>query len=96
MISYMISFTILDLISHMILQVEDAEKALKTKIRPRNAFLSCYKLNFLAAMPREEFLIGLYGGHIIPSVFWQLRYAHYVWFAFSVCWHNSFGGFASR
>jgi hypothetical protein len=37
----------------MILQVQEAEKALKMKIRPRNAFLSCYKLNFLAAMPRE-------------------------------------------
>ena len=60
----MISFMISHLISHMNLQVDDAEKALKMKIRPRNAFLSCYKLNFLAAMPREElhqFLIGLYG-----------------------------------
>ena len=50
--------------SHVILQVEDAEKALKMKIRPRNAFLSCYNFNFLATMPREElhqFLMGLYG-----------------------------------
>ena len=68
MISYMISC----MISYMIVQVEDAEKALKMKIRPRNAFLSCYKFDFLAALPREElhqFLIGLYGGYIIPSAF---------------------------
>ncbi len=65
----MISFMISHLISYMTLQVEDAEKALKMKIRPRNAFLSCYKLNFLAAMPREElhqFLIGLYCEYIVP------------------------------
>ena len=44
--------------------MEEAEKALKMKIRPRNAFLSCYKLEFLSALPREElhqFLVGLYG-----------------------------------
>ncbi len=60
----------------MILQVQEAEKALKMKIRPRNAFLSCYKLNFLAAMPREElhqFLIGLYGEYIIPSAFHSIK-----------------------
>ena len=60
----------------MILQVEDAEKALKMKICPRNVFLSCYKLNFLAAMPREElhqFLIGLYGEYIIPSAFHSIK-----------------------
>ncbi len=56
----------------MLLQVEAAEKALKIKIRPRNAFLSCYKFDFLAAMPREElhhFLIGLYGEYIFSSAF---------------------------
>ena len=60
----------------MYLQVDDAEKALKMKIRPKNAFLSCYKLNFLAAMPREElhqFLIGLYGEYIIPSAFHSIQ-----------------------
>ena len=64
------------MISHMNLQVDDAEKALKMKIRLRNAFLSCYKLNFLAAMPREElhqFLIGLYGEYIIPSAFHSIQ-----------------------
>ncbi len=73
------------LISHMILQVQDAEKALKMKSHPRNAFLSCYKLNFLAAMPREElyqFLIGLYGEYIIPSAFhsikWVLRNPEFI------------------
>ena len=72
----MISFMISHLISHINLQVDDAEKALKMKIRPRNAFLSCYKLNFLAAMPREElhqFLIGLYGEYIIPSAFHSIK-----------------------
>jgi hypothetical protein len=63
-----------NLISHMMSrwQVDEAEKALKMKIRPRNAFLSCYKFDFLAALPREElhqFLIGLYGEYIIPSAF---------------------------
>ncbi len=61
----------------MIVQVQKAEKALKMKIRPRNAFLSCYKLDFLAAMPREElrhqFLIGLYGEYIIPSAFHSIK-----------------------
>ena len=74
MISYMISC----MISYMIVQVEDAEKALKMKIRPRNAFLSCYKFDFLAALPREElhqFLIGLYGEYIIPSAFHSITSA---------------------
>jgi hypothetical protein len=61
------------MISHdMMLQVDEAEKALKMKIRPRNAFLSCYKFDFLAAMQREElhqFLLCLYGEYIIPSAF---------------------------
>jgi hypothetical protein len=75
MISYMISYMIIDLISDIILQVDDAEKALKKKIRPRNAFLSCYKFDILAALPREElhqFLIGLYGEYIIPSAFYSI------------------------
>ena len=46
----MISYMIYDIF----LQVDEAEKALKMKIRPRNAFLSCYKLDFLSALPREE------------------------------------------
>jgi hypothetical protein len=68
----MISYMILTRISHILLQVDAAEKALKMKIRPSNAFLSCYKFDFLAAMPREElhqFLIGLYDERIIPSAF---------------------------
>ncbi len=72
----MISFMISHLISHMSLQVDDADKALKMKIRPWNAFLSCYKLTFFAAMPREElhqFLIGLYGENIIPSAFHSIK-----------------------
>jgi len=53
-------------------QVDEAEKDLGMKIRPRNAFLSCFNFDFLAALPREElhqFLIGLYGEYIIPSAF---------------------------
>ncbi len=60
----------------MILKVEEAEKTLKMKIRPRNAFLSCYKLEFLSALPREElhqFLVGLYGEYIIPSAFHSIK-----------------------
>ncbi len=34
--------------------VDEAEKALKMKIRPINAFLKCYKLELLSALPREE------------------------------------------
>ena len=34
------------LISDMIVQEDEAEKALKMKIRPINAFLKCYKLEF--------------------------------------------------
>jgi hypothetical protein len=72
MISNMISYMISHLISCLNSQVEEAEKELKMKIRPRNAFFSCYKFAFLAALPREElhqFLIGLYGEYIIPSAF---------------------------
>ena len=53
-------------------QVDDAEKALKMKIRLQNAFFSCYNYAFLAGLPREElhqFLIGLYGEYIVPSAF---------------------------
>ncbi len=58
----------------MILQVNDAEKAMKMKLHPKNALLSCYKFDFLAALPREElhqFRIGLYhdGEYIILSAF---------------------------
>ncbi len=45
-------------------------------IRPRNAFLSCYKLEFLSALPRKElnqFLVGLYGEYIIPSAFHSIK-----------------------
>ena len=74
MISYMISLYVMIsyLISCLNSQVAEAEKELKMKIRPRNAFFSCYKFSFLSALPREElhqFLIGLYGEYIIPSAF---------------------------
>ncbi len=52
-------------------------KALKTKIRPRNALL-CYNLEFLSALPREEpelhqFLVGSYGECIIPLAFHSIK-----------------------
>ena len=64
------------LISDMISQVDEAEKTLKMKIRPINAFLKCYKLELLSALPREElhqFLVGLYGEYIIPSAFHSIK-----------------------
>ncbi len=60
----------------MISQVDEAEKALKMKIRPINAFLKCYNLKFSSAMPREElhqFPIGVYGEYIIPSAFHSIK-----------------------
>jgi hypothetical protein len=80
MISYMISYMISWMISYLydiiydftMSQVDDAEKELGMKIRPRNVFFSCYNFDFLAALPREElhqFLIGLYGEYIILSAF---------------------------
>jgi hypothetical protein len=69
---YMISCMISDMIS----QVDEAEKALLMKILPINAFLNCYNLEFLSAMPREElhqFLIGVYGEYIIPSAFHSIK-----------------------
>ncbi len=69
---YMISCLILDVIS----QVDEAEKALKMNIRPMNAFLKCYNLVFLSALPWEElhqFLVGLYGEYIIPSAFHSIK-----------------------
>ena len=47
----------------MISQVTEAEKALKMKIRPINAFLKCYKLDFLSALPTSvsyQFVWGVY------------------------------------
>jgi hypothetical protein len=57
----MISCLISDIISQ---GGYEAEKALKMKIRPMNAFLKCYNIELLSALPREElhqFLVGLYG-----------------------------------
>ncbi len=70
MISYIIMYYIICDIT--VSQVDAAEKDLGMKIRPKNAFLSCFNFDFLAALPREElhqFLIGLYGEYIIPSAF---------------------------
>jgi hypothetical protein len=53
-------------------QMDDAEKDLRMKISLRNALLSCYNFDFLAALPREElhqFLICLNGEYIILSAF---------------------------
>jgi hypothetical protein len=53
-------------------QVDAAEKDLGMKIHPKNAFLSCFNFDFLAALPSEElhqFIIGLYGEYIVPSAF---------------------------
>ena len=61
MISYMISLYVMIsyLISCLNSQVAEAEKELKMKIRPRNAFFSCYKFSFLSALPREDYYIIL-------------------------------------
>jgi hypothetical protein len=53
----------------------DAEAALKMKIRPVNAFFQCYNFAYLSGLPREElhqFLVGLYGEHIVPSAFYLI------------------------
>jgi len=58
------------------LQVAEAERELKHKLLPRNALFSAYMFDFIASCPREElhqFLIGLYGEHIIPSTFYELK-----------------------
>jgi hypothetical protein len=60
------------MISLIISQVAEAEAALKMKIRPVNAFFQCYNFAYLSGLPREElhqFLVGLYGGYIVPSAF---------------------------
>ena len=57
-------------------EAENSEKALKMKICPMNAFLKCYNLEFLTALPREElhqFLIGVYGEYIILSAFHSIK-----------------------
>lgn len=59
----------------MALQVSNAERQLKHKLRPRNALFSAHKFDFISSCPREElhqFLIGLYGEHIIPATFYEL------------------------
>lgn len=51
-------------------QVKATEKALKHKLRPKNAYLEAEGLNLPACVPREElhqFLIGLYGEYVIPA-----------------------------
>ncbi len=73
MISHIIMYYIICDIT--LSQVDAAEKDLGMKILPKNAFLSCFNFDFLAALPREElhqFLIGLYGDYIIPSASTQL------------------------
>ena len=60
----------------MSLQVTDAERQLKHKLRPSNALFSAHNFDFISACPREElhqFLIGLYGEHIIPATFYELK-----------------------
>ncbi len=52
MIPYIIMYDIICNITMS--QVDEAEKELGMRIRPRNPFLSCYNFDFLAALPREE------------------------------------------
>ena len=52
------------------LQVAAIEKELKMKIRPENAYFKLKDHDFLSLLPREElhqFLVGTYGGYVIPS-----------------------------
>lgn len=56
----------------LLLQVEQLEKELKTKLCPENAYFKVASEGFdlYKAIPREElhqFLIGLYGDYIIPA-----------------------------
>jgi hypothetical protein len=60
------------------------------KSRLKNAFLSCYIFDFLAALPREELhqsLIGFYGEYIILSAFYliTLMLCKQVWLEYQVC-----------
>jgi len=50
------------------IQVEELERLLKCKLRPRNAYLNATLLELFMVCPREElhqFLIGLYGDYIM-------------------------------
>ena len=57
-------------------QVKAAERAIKHKLRPRNAFFAAQGLDLPSCCPREElhqFLIGLYGEYVIPASLYKYQ-----------------------
>ena len=51
-------------------QVAAAEKALKMKVRPENAYFKLHNHKLLSYLPRgglHQFLVGTYGEYVIPS-----------------------------
>ena len=52
------------------LQVEEAQRRLKHKLAPENAYFKALDFDHIANAPKEElhqFLIGVYGDHILPA-----------------------------
>ena len=63
----MISYMMPD--ASFVSQVAEAEKALKMKIRPANAYFKLNNHRLHSYLPREElhqFLVGTYGEYVIP------------------------------
>jgi len=56
------------------LQVANAERALKHKLRPDNAFFKALHFDIFKCVPKEElhqFLLGLFGDHIVPATMYE-------------------------
>ena len=60
------------------MQVAKAERTLKHKLRPDNAFFKALHFDIFKCVPKEElhqFLLGLFGDHIVPSTMYEYTMA---------------------
>jgi len=59
-------------------QVAKAERTLKHKLRPDNAFFKALHFDIFKCVPKEElhqFLLGLFGDHIVPATMYEYTMA---------------------
>ena len=60
------------------MQVAKAKRTLKHKLRPDNAFFKALHFDIFKCVPKEElhqFLLGLFGDHIVPSTIYEYTMA---------------------
>ncbi len=59
-------------------QVEKLVRLLKHKLRPENANFNAHNFDAILSAPKEElhqFLIGLYGDHLLPATKYEIKSA---------------------